>query len=197
VDLFPIGFGGEDLDMSTSSIRALKPNVNREEALRTFSAPGLSTFYWRVRSGPLQRMADVYVPFSLYTTRYEMAQSTVRRVFALDAVDGSLDLFQFSHIPEPEQFVTVATRNFLPPSLCEARASDLLREKVLRLIFQQGFFKLREPKLEITREPSELHVPYWLGFYGNVILKCRVLDAVRRRFEGAKASAFFEAWLAA
>jgi hypothetical protein len=28
-------------------------------------------------------------------------------------------------------------------------------------------------------------------------LRCRVLDAVRRRVEGAKASALFEGWLAA
>jgi hypothetical protein len=42
-----------------------------------------------------------------------------------------------------------------------------------------------------------LHVPYWLGFYGNAALRCRVLNAVRRRMEGAKASALFESWLAA
>jgi hypothetical protein len=42
-----------------------------------------------------------------------------------------------------------------------------------------------------------LHVPYWLGFYGNAAARCRVLNAVRRRIEGAKASALFESWLAA
>jgi hypothetical protein len=75
---------------------------------------------------------------------------------------------------------------------------ELLREKVLRIIFQQGFFKLREPRLDITREPGEIYLPYWLGFYGGgETVRCRVLDAVRRRIEGAKASAFFEQWLAA
>jgi hypothetical protein len=51
---------------------------------------------------------------------------------------------------------------------------------------------------EAVREPLELHLPYWLGFYdaqGKV--RCRVLDAMRRRIEGPKASAFFEQWLAA
>jgi hypothetical protein len=67
----------------------------------------------------------------------------------------------------------------------------------LRVVFQQGFFKLREPKLEIVPESPDLHLPYWLGFYGNKVLRCRVMDAVRRRIEGAKASAFFEEWLAA
>jgi len=51
--------------------------------------------------------------------------------------------------------------------------------------------------LEIALEPIELHVPYWLGFYGNAAARCRVLNAVRRRMEGAKASALFESWLAA
>ena len=44
----------------------------------------------------------------------------------------------------------------------------------------------------------QYHVPYWLGFYGTQQdLRCRVLDAVRRRIEGARASALFEQWLAA
>jgi hypothetical protein len=43
-----------------------------------------------------------------------------------------------------------------------------------------------------------VHLPYWLGFYASGgIVRCRVMDAVRRRVEGAKASAFFEQWLAA
>jgi hypothetical protein len=68
----------------------------------------------------------------------------------------------------------------------------------LRVIFQQGFFKLREHHLEIAPEQCEVYLPYWLGFYGSDgQLRCRVMDAVRRRIEGAKASAFFEQWLAA
>jgi hypothetical protein len=42
-----------------------------------------------------------------------------------------------------------------------------------------------------------LYLPYWLAFYGDETPRCRVMDAVRRRIEGAKASAFFEEWLAA
>jgi hypothetical protein len=81
--------------------------------------------------------------------------------------------------------------------LPQPSAEALLRQKVLRVIFQQGFFKIRDLKLEIALEPVELHVPYWLGFYGNTTARCRVMDAVRRRIEGAKASALFESWLAA
>lgn len=183
--------------MSTSSIRALKPNVTQEEALRAFSATGFSALYWRVRGGPLRRIADAYVPYSLYRVNYKMGRTAHSSLFALDAVNGSLDLFVFPRVPADNQLVNIQTRNRLMPSLERQRSETLLREKVLRAIFQQGFFKLRELKLEIVPEPTELHIPYWLGFYGNRIVRCRVMDAVRRRIEGAKASHFFEQWLGA
>jgi len=183
--------------MSTSSIRALKPNVTQEEALRAFSASGFFALYWRVRSGPLRRIADAYVPYSLYRVSYEVRRAMHSSLFAIDAVNGSLDLFVFPRVPGDNQLVTVRTRNRLTPSLERQQSETLLREKVLRAIFQQGFFKLRELNLEIVPEPMELHVPYWLAFYGNRIVRCRVMDAVRRRIEGAKASHFFEQWLAA
>jgi hypothetical protein len=120
------------------------------------------------------------------------------RLFAMDAVDGSLDLFEFPRIPDDRELLSCDGHNRLKAALTEARAAELLREKVLRVIFQQGFFKLRDPRLEITPVPCELHVPYWLGFYErNRSVRCRVMDGVRRRMEGAKASAFFEQWLAA
>jgi len=113
-------------------------------------------------------------------------------------VDGSLDLFEFRAVPQEEELVAVQTRNCLCGSLSEERAQEVLRDKVLRIVFQQGFFKLREASLEIEALPGEIHLPYWLGFYGaSDALRCRVMDAVRRRLEGAKASAFFEQWLAA
>jgi hypothetical protein len=184
--------------MSESAIRTLKPNVTQEEAVRTFSAPGFSSLYWRMRSGPLQKIAGAYVPFRLYRVRYELVRAPHTRLFALDAVDGSLDLFEFPRIPDERELLSFDSRNRLAPALSEERAVELLREKALRIIFQQGFFKLREPRLDITRESCEIYLPYWLGFYGaEGTVRCRVMDAVRRRIEGAKASAFFEQWLAA
>lgn len=183
--------------MNARSISSLKPNVGQEEAIRTFSSIGMSAIYWRLRSGPLRRIAPAYVPFSLYRVRYQMSGRLQQRVFAMDAVDGSLDLFHFPAVPKPEELVELATCNVLPATLPELQATRLLHDKVLRLIFQQGFFKVSDPQLEIAREAVEFHLPYWLGFYGHGNLRCRVLDAVRRRFEGAKATTFFETWLAA
>jgi hypothetical protein len=165
----------------TVAIQALKPNVTREEAIRAFRSGGFSAAYWRIRSGPLQRVADAYVPFWVYRVRHEMVGTLNTRIFALDAVHGALDLY-----------------DQLLPRLPQDAAEELLKAKVLRVLFQQGFFKLRALKVEIERVPLELHLPYWLAFYGNNgTAKCRVMDAVRRRIEGAKASSFFEEWLAA
>lgn len=181
--------------MSANSIRTLKPNVSQEEALRAFSAAGFSGLYWRMRSGPLRRIADVYVQYFLFRVKYGSAPP---RLFAIDAVDGSLDLFEFPRVPSEPDLLPLGGRNRLKAALTEERAAELLREKALRVIFQQGFFKLLEHRLAITPEHCELHLPYWLGFYGSDgALRCRVMDAVRRRIEGAKASAFFEQWLAA
>ncbi len=145
--------------MSTSSIRALKPNVTQEEAVRAFSCAGFSALYWRMRSGPLRRIADAYVPYFLYRVKYAGAPA---RLFAIDAVDGSLDLFEFPRIPDERELLAVDGRNRLQAALTEERAAELLRDKVLRVIFQQGFFKLRDARLEITPVGCELHLPYWL-----------------------------------
>jgi hypothetical protein len=184
--------------MEIATIRILKPNVSRKDAIGVFSSRGFANRVWQMRNGPLQRIADAYVPCWIYGVCYGLGRTTQTRFFALDAVEGSLDLLEFPQPPGPQEFLSIETRNFLRPSLAEARAEELLREKVLRVIFQQGFFKLRKRGVEVVREPLELHLPYWLGLYGaRGVVRCRVMDAVRRRVEGAKASALFEQWLAA
>jgi hypothetical protein len=183
--------------MSALSLLTLKPNVTRQDALRTFSI-GPSARYWRMRSGPLQRIAEAYVPYLGYRVQYDMAGAPQQRFFALDAVTGSLDLFEFPRLPSADELVAVETRNHLPLSLSSERAEEHLREKALRAIFLQGFFKLRGGKIHVAREAAEFYIPYWLAFHGDTkAVRCRVLNAVRRRMEGAKATAFFEQWLAA
>jgi hypothetical protein len=196
MDLLSVRADGGN-SMSATYIQALKPNVTQHEALRTFSRAGIANVYWRMRSGPLQRIADAYIPYWLYRVQYNMGRTAHASLFAIDAINGSLDLFTFPAIPTGTDLVSIHTRNRIMPSLGRTDAEAALRHKVLRVIFQQGFFKVRDLQLEITPDALELHVPYWLGFYGRVTARCRVLNAVRRRMEGAKASALFESWLAA
>jgi hypothetical protein len=191
-----------------SSIRALKSNVSQSDALRKFSTAGPASIFRNFRLGPLQRIAQVYVPFHLYRVNYTLAREHQSRLFAIDAVQGSLDLFEFPAPPRREELLQIETRNALPVTLSDETSQGLLREKVLRVIFQQGFFKLREANLTIERIPLDLHLSYWLAFHGREsatgaahaatsTVRCRILDATRNRIEGAKAAALFESWLSA
>jgi hypothetical protein len=181
-----------------ATISSFRANVSRQEAVRAFGGSGLDAIYWRARRGQLTRVALAYVPFRLYRVQYELGSARHSRVFAMEAVEGTLDLFEFPSAPLSDQLQSVETRNFVTPKLAEDRAEALLREKVLRIVFQNGFFRVREPRLRIECLPGDFNLPYWLGFYGSESrLHCRVMDAVRRRMEGGKATALFERWLAA
>lgn len=180
-----------------SSIQTLKPKISQTDALQKFSTFGPAALLRTLRLGPLQRIALVYVPFHLYRVDYDLGREHQARLFAIDAVDGSLDLFEFPAPPKPDELSHVETRNALPVNLTDDAARELLREKVLRIIFQQGFFKLRDANMTFQREPLDLYLSYWLAFHGKDTVRCRVLDATRGKIEGAKAAALFETWLAA
>ena len=164
--------------------------------MRTFSAAGPVALLRNLRLGPLQRIAEVYVPYQLYRVNYNLGREHQSRLFAIDAIQGSLDLFEFAALPTQDELARIETRNALATNLSDDLAQELLREKVLRVIFQQGFFKLRDAHLTIEHIPLNLHLAYWLAFYGRDTVRCRVLDATRNRIEGAKATALFETWLA-
>src|SRR3989440_5774083 len=131
--------------MDRPAIRTLKPNVTQKDALRAFSAPGFSALYWRLRIGPLQKIADAYVPFWLYRVRYQLGRTPHARLFALDAVDGSLDLFELPRIPELHELISVDSRNRMVPSLTGERAEEILREKVLRVVSSKDSSSFAKP----------------------------------------------------
>lgn len=179
-------------------ILAMPVNVSQPEALAAFGDASLSGLYWRAARGPLQKLALMYLPFFLYHVSYEVGAARHSRWFALDRVQGALDLFEFPSEPAREQLIQVESRNHVLPSLDVAAAEIVLREKLLRIIFQQGFFRVRDLRLQIQKSAIEFSMPYWLGLYGpDGGLRCRVMDAVRRRMEGEKAVELFENWLAA
>lgn len=186
------------LDAKHHSILTLPPNVSRQDAVRAFRKLGIDALYWRAVRGRPQRIAAAYVPFRAYRVRYDHGHAHHNRYFALDRVEGILDLYEFPDAPRESNLLTLETRNCIPSHLPEPRGVALLREKVLRLIFQQGFFRAGLPNLHIERLPLDFHIPYWLAFYGtDGSLRCRVMDSICRRMEGGKAAALFEQWLAA
>jgi hypothetical protein len=181
-----------------ANIRCLRANVTREEAIARFQGGGLADLLRRAQGGGLRAVAEAYLPFRLYEVEVANGARRQREWFAIDAVNGSLDLYRFDSPPDEAQTSQIETRNRPETGVEAARSVALLEDKVRRAVFQSGFFRIRNLSLRIEGPPVELNVPYWLGFYGSgERVRLRVLDAVRRRFEGAKARALFEAWLAA
>ena len=179
-----------------AAIHTLKPNVSQVEAIKALRARGIGGLLRRLCIGPLSSVADVHVPFRLYEIHISNGGQRQTRWLALDRVKGMLDLYEFERIPDSSELIPVRTRNRPEPILEEERARELLTDKLRRLVFQTGFFCIRDLRIRLAPVPLELHVPYWIGFYGaGESVHLRVLDAVRGRFEGGKARAFFEAWL--
>ena len=80
--------------------------------------------------------------------------------------------------------------------LDEAEANKIVVAKVQRLLFSTGFFRVRN--LRISAEPvaGEIYIPYWVGFRGRgPQARFVVMDAVRRKMEGAKVRHLMQAWL--
>jgi hypothetical protein len=179
-----------------STILTFPPKVSESDALGEFRSARLSSLIWSFRNGPLRTIAPAYLPFSLYRLRYELGRVCRTRFVALDQVAGTLDLFEFPEALTANDLLPIETRNRIAHAIPADRAEFILREKALRLIFQQGFFRLRRRELEVRCIIRKFHIPYWLGFFGrDGNLRCRVLDAVRRRMEGQKAALLFENWL--
>jgi hypothetical protein len=177
------------------AILSLRPNVTREQAFERLRGGAWGRL---VGLRPLRSVAEVYVPFHLYRVDVHNRARPWTSWFALDAVTGSLDPYQFERPPVEADLVRVETRNRPEPALAESEVAGLLRDKLRRVVFQTGFFRVRDLRFDVLRVPPDLHVPYWLGFYGaGEAARLRVLDGVRRRVEGGKARALFESWLAA
>ena len=176
-------------------ICSLKPNVTQEQAIAQFSSQGLTCLIRTLTSGPLRSVADLYLPFRLFRARISNRGKLEERMVAIDAVAGTLDLFQFDHMPTEDETIALETRNRPEATLPIGAAQEQLIAKLRRVAYGRGFFRLQD--LEITAEAvGELHIPYWIGFRGSERrANVAVIDAVRRRFEGAKMRRLVEAWL--
>ena len=176
-------------------IRSLKPNVSREEAIRHFSN-GVVNGAAKLLRGPVRSLAELYIPYRLFQVKIRSAGREQNQTFAMDAVLGVLDLYQLPAPTADDQFLTLQTRNVLPVGLDAAQAEERLIEKVRRMIFTHGFFRVRDLKIEAIPLSGEICVPYWVCFRGSSErVHLAVLDAVRRRPEGAKVRRLVEAWL--
>jgi len=178
-------------------IRSLRPNVTREQAIQHFSAGALNRVANLTR-GRIRSLAELYIPYRSFRVKITSGGREQSRIFALDAVQGVLDLFEFPAHPAASDLLTIETRNVLPSSLDELQLRDRIIAKVRRIVFAQGFFKLRDLQINADIIPGEYCVPYWVCFRGvHERAHLAVLDAVRRKREGAKVGHMIEAWLRA
>jgi hypothetical protein len=176
-------------------IRSLRPNVTREEATEQFSS-GLADILRTTASGPLKSVADFYIPFRLFQVEILNGGKRDQRVFGLDAVNGSLDLYHFEQLPGEREVIYLETRNHSEPLLDEAEAKKIVTAKVQRLLFSTGFFRVRNLRISAESVAGEIYVPYWVGFRGRgVRARFVVMDAVRQKMEGAKVRHLLQAWL--
>ena len=172
------------------------PNVTRDEAIAQFSPGGPTDLIRTAAFGPVRSVAEFYIPFRLFEVDILNRGRHDMRVLALDAVNGSLDLYHFEQLPAPNDVVYLETRNSPPPVLEDARARELMISKVQRMLFSKGFFRMRD--LHIYAEPvaGEVCVPYWVAFRGRgAFARVEAIDAIRRRLEGAKVRHLLESWL--
>jgi hypothetical protein len=176
-------------------ICCLKPSVTREQAIAQLTAQGATRLLRTLTAGPLRSVAELYVPFCLYRARISNRGRLEESLVALDSVAGILDLFRFDHVPAGEETISLETRNHMAANVPERLLRERLVAKLRRLAYQRGFFRLQD--LAIAAEPvNELYLPYWLGFRGSQLrARLTVLDAVRRRLEGAKMRRLVESWL--
>jgi hypothetical protein len=176
-------------------IRSLRPNVSREEAIEQF-AGGMAGALRSALQGPVRSIADFYIPFALFQVMVSNAGKEETSILGLDSVSGLLDPYQFDQVPDASKLVSIDTRNYPDSRLDPERGRELLVERVRRLLFQRGFFRMRDLRIEVSPLRAEVCVPYWVAFRGRgARAHISVMDAVRRRMEGAKVRQVLESWL--
>lgn len=170
------------------TIRVLRANVSKEAALAELEPGGLRRFM----GPPLRKLADIYVPFRLFRVAVINAERRQEKMFAVDAVRGNLDLVGFDAVPETEER---ASKNAIPARMSVEESAAAVAEHVRRMVFKRGFFKVKDLRIE-PELIAEFGYPYWVGFYGSAeSASLVVMDAVRRRREGAKVRELVREWL--
>lgn len=167
-----------------------------EAALRNLSTSGLRGIVRRCLSGPARAIAEIYIPYRLYKITLNDRRLKSIPFYAVDAATGDLDPYEFAAPPEPHSWMEVETCNAHPVRLEENQTKNIVTEKVRRLMYSRGFFRLASPTITAELVQGEFHIPYWAGFYGDEQnIKVTVLNAVRQTMEGSKLRRLVETWL--
>jgi hypothetical protein len=173
----------------------LNSGVGEADALEAFTRHDRSWVRRRWR-GRLRSIAHILVPYHAFQVAVSDRGRRQSGCFAVDAVSGSLDPLRLDEVLETTTLDAIHLRKCVPVSLTPDEAWPILADKLRRVIFQTGFFRLANPTVLTEGSPTILHQPYWVGFDADgPFVRVEIFDAVRRSFEGAKARTLVEHWL--
>ncbi|HEY6251765.1 MAG TPA: hypothetical protein VI685_17545 [Candidatus Angelobacter sp.] len=178
------------------TIYSFQRRMSYQEALSKLSAKGMLGGLRRWMSGPLRGVAEIYLPYRLYRVTVDDRRLQNLHYYAVDAAAGTLDPYEFATPPAADAWAEVESRNFHPARLNEAETEKLVTEKVRRLLYSRGFFRLVNPNITAELVQSEFYIPYWAGFYGDEQnISVTVLNAIRQTVEGSKVRRLIKTWL--
>ena len=174
-------------------IRSLKANVSLEEAKEQFMGDALTKLARELAYGPLRSVAAIHIPFRLFEVGITNGGASQTEFFALDVVNGTLDVFRFDSVPDTE---LVESRNILDVAVDDQKANELVLSAVRRALYSKGFFRMRDLRLKAVALPGDVYAPYWVGLRGRTQdVHLEILDAIRRRMEGGKMRRMVSEWL--
>jgi hypothetical protein len=178
------------------AIDILRPNVSLKEARDLLTTDGIGGLFRYLRLGRFHWLAQVYVPFDVFSLEIFRSGMVETGSIALDAVTGTLDPYSFEHAPTETDCICLETRNALPRLVLAPASQKNAEQHVRRLLYQRGFFRISNLEIKATRQPLGIYVPYWVGFYGcDDEVRLEVIDAVRRKVEGGKVKVLMQQWL--
>ena len=150
------------------------------------------------RRGPLVDSLTVRIPYRVFEVRVANAGRLERAWLAVDAVSGTLDPYRLEGPPEPGAPPEEDASPILPALVPPERLRGALLERLRRQVYQRGFFRLRDLRLEAEDTGSLLYLAYCVGLRRKgERLSVDVVAAARGAREGGKLRDLIATWLAA
>lgn len=179
-----------------SQIMSLKPNMSLAEATKRFRGGAVQGWFHSWRRGAFIGVRDVYIPYRLFRVTISNRGQQQTSWMALDAISGRLDPYRFESLPDESDLLVVKSEAAFPSPMSVDELRTWLVDLVRRQVYLNGFFRLRDLRIETEYTGRDLYIPYWVGIYRkDQRLSIDVIDAVRKQFEGAKVRDVILHWL--
>jgi hypothetical protein len=171
------------------TIECVDVKLEAEEARKLFKSR-----MRRFKLGQFLFDTSFFIPYYLFRVEVLNGNQLTAQLLAIDATTGELDLYSFEQVPT--ELIAIESDQVGAITLSEKQALALLKEKVRRGVFLQGFFQIRD--LTISGQLLRLlYLPYWVGFFKQKNqVDVEVIDALRGGFEGAKVRDLVYDWFA-